>query len=93
MEMHIVDGTLMDLRFGDCQTIKDAQTMFLGKFGKFTVVDQLDDVPLRAVNPGRDELRVVRRIMVVSMVVMMVIRMIVLIPMVPVVMIAGMFVF
>ena len=70
MEMHIVDGALMDLRFGDRQTMKDAQTMFLGKFGKFTVVDQLDDVPIRAVNPGRDELRFVRRIVVVIMIVM-----------------------
>jgi hypothetical protein len=92
--MHIVEGTPMDLRFSDRQTMKDAQAMFLGKFGKLTVVNQLDDVPIRAVNPGGDQFRLVRRIMVVIMIVMsvmMVSRMIVLISMVPVVMIVGMF--
>jgi hypothetical protein len=94
MEMYVVDRTSMDFRFGNRQAAKHAQTMFLRKIGKIALVDQLDDVPIRPVPPGRDELLLVRGMVVTMMVVVIVIVVVIpIILFVLVIMILVMFVF
>jgi hypothetical protein len=60
--------------------------MFLRKIGEIAPVDQLNDVPIRAVAPGRDEFLLVPGLVVTMMVVvilvMMLILMAVVIPMI-----------
>src|ERR1700756_931499 len=100
MKMDVVDRTPVDFRFRNRQSAKHSQAMFLRKIGKIALVDQLDDVPIGPVPPGRDELLFVRgmvvTMMVVVILVMMVIPMMVVIPMIVfvlVIMILVMFVF
>src|ERR1700752_1447191 len=99
MEMYVADRKSMDFRFGNRQAAKHAQTAFLRKIGKIALVDQPDDVPIRPVPPGRDELLLVRGMVVTMMVVVilfMVIFIVVVVPMIVfvlVIKILAMFVF
>ncbi len=61
MELDVIDRTSVDLGFGDCQPMENTKTVFLGKIGQITLVDQSDNIAVSAVY-GRDEILFVRNL-------------------------------